>query len=174
MKMKFLLLIALTLFSITSVHSKKCRALTMSGAGALGSYQAAVFVGLVNNLPAEDVSYDVITGVSAGSLNAIGLSGFDPDDSQSASDFIYAMWASIPQYKAFTTWSGGILAGFWKKGLFDLQPGRDWMTEELGNRGIHKKITFSSIDANTGQYVNMDYNPSEVRPDDFIESAFAS
>lgn len=166
-------LLALVLMT-NSVSAKKCRALTMSGAGALGAYQAAVFVGLVNNMAAEDIAYDVVTGVSAGSLNALGLSGFDPMDVEAGSNFIYGLWSSIPMDKAFDTWPGGILAGFFHKGLFDLDPGRAWVTREYGSQTPQKKITFSVMNANTGQYINFDYDKTDVLPDDFIDSAFAS
>eukprot|EP00343_Euplotes_focardii_P007826 CAMPEP_0205821414 /NCGR_PEP_ID=MMETSP0206-20130828/7479_1 /ASSEMBLY_ACC=CAM_ASM_000279 /TAXON_ID=36767 /ORGANISM="Euplotes focardii, Strain TN1" /LENGTH=329 /DNA_ID=CAMNT_0053116881 /DNA_START=93 /DNA_END=1082 /DNA_ORIENTATION=- len=146
----------------------------MSGAGALGAYQAAVFVGLVNQLPEEEVSYDVITGVSAGSLNALGLSGFEAHQVIDASNFIYGMWNSIDAVKVYKTWPGGILAGFFQKGLFDLTPGREFLAEQLGDLVIKKKITFSAINADTGQYVNFDYNVSDTRPDFFIDAAFAS
>ena len=146
----------------------------MSGAGALGAYQAAVYVGLVNNLPAEEVTYDVITGVSAGSLNSLGLSMFEASDVEDASLFIYGLWNSIPQYKAFSTWKGGILVGFFKKGLFDLAPGREWITDQIGNLTLKRKVTFSAINANTGQYMNYDYNATYDIPDTLIDSAFAS
>ena len=119
MKPLIVILFAALLYSATA-GDRKCRALTMSGGGDKGAYEAAVFLGFVNNLPAEDVSYDVINGVSAGSLNTIGLSGFEPSDVIGASEFIYALWNTIPNYQAFANWPGGIMEGiFEKQGIFD-------------------------------------------------------
>jgi len=146
----------------------------MSGAGSLGAYQASVFLGLVNLLPDEDMSYDVITGVSAGSLNALGLSGFSSDQLSEAANFIYALWNSADRETSLKTWPGGFLAGLFQKGLFNNDHSKAWLAGELGDRGVKKKVTFSSINANTGQYVNLDFNESETRPDFLIEAAFAS
>ena len=42
----------------------------MSGGGSKGSYEAGVLYGLVNNDPDKTkYAYDVVTGVSAGSIN---------------------------------------------------------------------------------------------------------
>ena len=169
----FLFIIILLVF--TSVQGKKCRALAMSGGGDKGAYEAAVFVGLVNNLPAEEVSYDVITGVSAGSLNTAGLALFEPSDVEGASEFIYGLWASIPQYKAFGNWKGGILQGlFFKKGIFDLSPGRKWVADNVGDLTVKRKASFATVDANGATYKVWDYNATDTQPDDYLDSAFAS
>jgi len=46
----------------------------MSGGGNKGSYEAGVVYGLTHLLPASDVTYDVVSGVSAGAMNAAGIS----------------------------------------------------------------------------------------------------
>jgi len=64
-----------------SNSSKSCRALAMSGGGSKGSYEAGVLYGLVNNDPDKSkYAYDVVTGVSAGSINSIAVSLFAPGD----------------------------------------------------------------------------------------------
>lgn len=95
----------------------KCRALVLSGAGSQGAYQAAVIQGLTNVMPdAEfEMSYDVIAGVSAGSLNALGMGGYKPEDYKGDPEFIYALWNSIPDYNAYGSWPGGILQGVFIK-----------------------------------------------------------
>lgn len=154
---------------------KKCRALALSGGGDKGAYEAAVYVGLVNNLPAEDIAYDVVTGVSAGSLNTLGLSPFEPHDVTAASDFLFALWSSIPQNNAFGMWPGGILQGiFFKGGILDLSPGIKWVSEQYGDKTVKRKVSFATTDANSADYIVYDYNASYTQPDDIIESAFAS
>lgn len=173
--MKIILLIVTFMLAYTRVAARKCRALALSGGGDKGAYEAAVYVGLVNNLPAEEVAYDVINGVSAGSLNTLGLSGFEPMDVQGASDFIFALWNSIPNYNAYGNWPGGIIQGlFFKKGIFDLSPGVEWVTEQFGDRTVKRKVSFATVDANGADYVVYDYNATYTQPKDLIESAFAS
>ena len=50
--------------------------MVMSGGGNKGSYEAGVIWGLVNTLDSEEVKYDVVSGVSAGAMNAAGMSIF--------------------------------------------------------------------------------------------------
>ena len=53
----------------------------MSGGGSKGSYEAGVLFGLVNNdQDKSKYAYDVITGVSAGSINSVAVSLFVPGD----------------------------------------------------------------------------------------------
>ncbi|CAI2373547.1 unnamed protein product [Moneuplotes crassus] len=173
--MKSLLIVLAILLLCNNIQAKKCRALALSGGGDKGAYEAAVFVGLVNNLPAEEVQYDVLTGVSAGSLNTLGLSAFAPEEIEEAKEFIYGLWASIPDYKAFGNWPGGILQGlFFKKGIFDLNPGRVWVADNLGDRVIKRKASFATVDANGATYKVWDYNATYDQPEDWLDSAFAS
>jgi len=173
--MKLLLLVLLFCVISVSADTKKCRALALSGGGSKGAYEAAVYVGLVNNLPVEEVSYDVITGVSAGSLNTLGLSVFEPSDVVNSSDFIFALWNSISDYTVYKNWPLGIAQGLFKKsGIFDLAPGFDWVSERLGDRTVKRKVSFATVDANAAEYVVWDYNATDTQPADIIESAFAS
>jgi len=53
----------------------------MSGGGSKGSYEAGVLYGMIMNDPDKSkYAYDVVTGVSAGSINAFGMSLFQPGD----------------------------------------------------------------------------------------------
>lgn len=149
----------------------------MSGGGNKGAYQAAVIEELVNLVenPQENLAWDVVTGVSAGSLNTLGLAGFEASDVENAAAFIYALWNSIPDYNAYGNWPGGIIQGlFFKTGIFDLQPGVDWVTEKWGNNVVKRKSSFATVDANKAEYIVYDYNATDTLPDDFIQSAFAS
>jgi predicted patatin/cPLA2 family phospholipase len=173
--MKLVLILLLALITFNTVQAKKCRAIAFSGGGDKGAYEAAVFVGLVNSLPAEEVSYDVITGVSAGSLNTLALAVFEPSDVQNAADFAFGLWNSIPNYNAYGNWPGGILQGlFFKKGIFDFAPGFEWVKANLGDLTVKRKVSFATVDANGATYKVWDYNATYTQPADLVESAFAS
>lgn len=49
----------------------------LEGGGDRGIYHAGAFDQLVELLPAGEVAYDMITGISVGSLNALALSFFE-------------------------------------------------------------------------------------------------
>ena len=92
-----------TLFVVSTVSSqflseeeddnfgKKCHALVLSGGGAHGSYQAGVMWSLFKSKP-EDFRYDVVTGVSAGSINALAFSAFEIGDELNFTEWISETW----------------------------------------------------------------------------------
>ena len=52
--------------------TKKCLALTMSGGGTKGAYEAGALWGMYYALADKtQMQYDVVTGVSAGSINTM-------------------------------------------------------------------------------------------------------
>lgn len=54
-----------------------------------------------NTLPPEDVAYDVISGVSAGSINAGGFSMFEKGAEKEAIDWMVGLWSDITQSDVF-------------------------------------------------------------------------
>jgi predicted acylesterase/phospholipase RssA len=63
---------------IASAEARVCRALAMSGGGSNGAWEAGVLFGFAMTGNPEDFYYDVISGISAGSVNTAGLAGFAP------------------------------------------------------------------------------------------------
>ena len=64
----------------------------MSGGGSHGSYEAGVLYSLINSNP-KDFEYDVITGVSAGSINALAASVFEIGDEVTMVNWLSDTWA---------------------------------------------------------------------------------
>lgn len=179
--MKVLYTAAFFLFAFVQLSyqssDRKCRALALSGGGSKGAYQAGVLMALSNIVPDPQVNlaYDVVTGVSAGSLNALGIGGFAPEDINGAAEFIYALWNSIPDNNAYGNWPGGIVEGlFSKSGIFDLSPGVKWVSDRWQSRTVNRKVSFATVDANEAAYTVYDFNATGTLPPDYIESAFAS
>ena len=48
----------------------------MSGGGSNGAWEAGVVWGLVHYGNSEEFQYDVVSGISAGSINAAAMAGF--------------------------------------------------------------------------------------------------
>ena len=62
---------------ISEGKEKRCRLLSLSGGGAKGAYAVGVLKGVLENLEGDEGEYDVLSGVSVGSINALGMSMFD-------------------------------------------------------------------------------------------------
>ena len=73
-----------------------CRALVLSGGATWGSWEAGILWGLANGSSnPEDFHYDVVTGISAGAINAAGLAPFAPEELKESAQFLSDTWASL-------------------------------------------------------------------------------
>ena len=94
----------------------------MSGGGSKGSYEAGVLFGLVNNdQDKSKYAYDVVTGVSAGSINSVAVSLFVPGDEVNMVYFMSDTWANLKEDSVFINWKPlGIITGITdESGIFD-------------------------------------------------------
>ena len=150
----------------------------MSGAGSQGAYQSAVIQGLINYMPDPEVNlhYDVVAGVSAGSLNALGMAPFKPEEITEAAEFLFNLWTSVSDYEVIGNWpNGGLIRGLiYEQGVFNLNPGKKWVTDQFSNKTVNRVVSFSATDSKSGIYEVFEYNATGDVPDDFIETAFAS
>ncbi len=62
----------------TAAPTGTCHALAMAGGGDRAAYEAGVIRGLVDNLAKEEVAYNVVTGISAGSTLTAAFSVYLP------------------------------------------------------------------------------------------------
>jgi len=94
-KISTLVLLSFSLGLVLS-DSKVCRALCLSGGGNKGAYQAGSLYALSHQLKdqlgAEDIQYDVFSGVSAGSINAFTLSFFEKGKEAEMAEFLSQYW----------------------------------------------------------------------------------
>lgn len=74
------------------VPIRKCKALVMSGGANRGAYEAGVVHGLSRLLNGTDAYYDVVSGVSAGSLNAGGMAMWAPSQALEMSEWLVQFW----------------------------------------------------------------------------------
>jgi predicted acylesterase/phospholipase RssA len=69
-------------------NQEVCRALSLSGGGSKGAYEVGVLHQLARQLNGTDAQYDVISGISVGSLNAGALSLFKKGDELNQTNFL--------------------------------------------------------------------------------------
>lgn len=153
-----LLLIVSLNVGTASAQKKICRALALGGGGDRGAYEAGVIHGLVSNLPPEEVQWDVVTGISAGALNAIAVALYKIGDEKAAAEFLLNEWRTITQKDVFKQWfPGGIAEGFLlKSGLLDTTPLRRYLgsiinSTRVRNSGRRLQIGATSLTHNTFQ-----------------------
>jgi predicted acylesterase/phospholipase RssA len=158
--MKLICLVAV-LFVIT--FQDKCRALTMEGGGTKGAYEAGVISGLAYNLSPEERGWDVVSGISVGSIATLGLALFAKGDEKAAADFIQERWLNIKMSDIFTNWPLSIAQGlFEESGLFDTSPEMAFVAGFAGDRSIKRHVTIGMTDSqHGGEYIVTDKNFSK-------------
>jgi len=110
--------LTLALFTSTTqaLTRKSCTALAMSGGGSKGAFEAGAMWGLVKNDPnPEKYKWDVVTGVSAGSLNAAIVTGFAPGEEDEMVEYASDLWKNTGNKDAYENWWGGMLRGLTDK-----------------------------------------------------------
>ena len=86
------------------------------------------------------MSYDVIVGVSAGSVNVVGLLVFEPTDVANTAEFMSNLWHSIPNYSLYEEWPYRYLQGlFFEKGVLKLT-GEKWLRDNLQDLSVKKSF----------------------------------
>jgi len=144
----------ITILNVSIAQTKKCQALVLSGGGDLGAFEAGAILGLVQN--AKDITntqYDVVSGISAGSINVVGVAMYPNGQEQEMAQFLNSTWRSIGQTDVFKMWFGGLLEGLlFRSSLVNNEPLRATLTK-LIKVPFHKKVVIGTTDANSGDYV---------------------
>ena len=149
-------LVILTLF-VTIMSQKVCRAIAFGGGGDRGAYEAGAVKALVEQQSAEKVQWNVLSGISVGSLSAAALSQFKIGEEKAASDFLISTWMATKFSDILAHWiPGSIVQGFlFKSGLFDSSPLHKFINRHLNvtrirSSGRHLKIGATNL--NTGRF----------------------
>ena len=83
------------------------------GGGAHGAYEAGVLWGLIKEAKnKKDFEYDVITGVSAGSINALASSTFPKGDEEAMVEYLSTTWQNLTNPDVYIDWlPDGVVTG---------------------------------------------------------------
>ena len=104
-----------------------CYALALSGGGTNAVWESGVFWGLTHYGNPEDFKYDVITGISGGSINTGMISLFDIGDEVNASEKIAEIYTTLNNSMLFREWEGGLVDGLlFHAGILDNTPGYEF------------------------------------------------
>lgn len=147
---------AVLLVARANAASSKCYAMALSGGGDQGAYEAGVIQGLVDRLPPKERQWDVVTGISAGSIIASGMALFDKGDEVAMAAFLTNATTSFSQEDVFKQWRPlGVLTGLTKSGLLDTEPLYNTLVSTLGKKSGrgNRKIVVGATEDRTGGIV---------------------
>lgn len=72
------------------------------------AYQAGVLAGFINNLPANQVAYQSVSGVAGGAVNAALLSSYPVGSEVDALAKIEQFWTDAATTPLYKDWIGGL------------------------------------------------------------------
>lgn len=147
----------------------------MSGGGSKGAFEIGALYGMYNAKTAgEDFDYDVVTGVSAGAINAGALSVFPKNDMKNTLDLISDTWEHLTTANLYKQWgplreADGVVN---HSGIYNTQPLYDFIKKFFADHGntFHRKLTVSAANINNGNYEIFDEKSSDV-PKAIVSSA---
>ena len=127
----------------------------MSGGGSKGAYEAGAVYALMHNLTSPENQYDVLCGVSAGSMNAMSMALWDYGQEYEMADFMVGVWQNITNAKVYRDWPDidplhGLL---YEAGYFDNSPLEKTLLDYKKGRTVMKPAIVSSNDAHSGVYL---------------------
>ncbi len=165
-------------FILSHTFSKKdkyCNVLALEGGGDKGAYQAGAIKGLIDNLPSNKTDYDVVTGISVGSINAAAFSIFQIGKEKEAANFLLNTWREIKNRKTIyqNYWLGPLYGLLYKSGLYDTSPLEKFLIKNIQGKKIQKKIVIGSTNIENDTYVTWDENDFK-KTDQLIKAVLAS
>lgn len=171
MKTAFTLLMLAT---ASAAKKQTCTALALSGGGSNGAWESGVMWGLLNYGNPADYQYDVITGVSAGSINAMAMSGWEIGREVEMVQWLSDLWKDLHTSDVWVDWSLGKVSGVLiMGGAVDNSPLLNFMQQTMASfADFQKRIVLSSTEVNSGLYTEFDQSNTNFR--DLPEAAFSS
>ncbi len=172
----FLVLFSDILQKANCWKDNKCYVLALEGGGDKGAYQAGAISGLIANLPTDLTQYDVVTGISVGSINAAAFSIYEPGKEREAADFLLNKWRSLKGKRSiFKNWFFGPLYGLlFKSGLYDSSPLHDFLDNLVDNQQIKRKVVVGATNIVKGTYQTWDETNFIGNLQSYIDAVMAS
>merc|ERR1711865_1020840 len=162
--------------AIAESASAKCHALALSGGGDKGAFEAGAIRGLTSVLSQDETAWQVVTGISAGSIITAGCGIYAVGDEKEMADFLVNTSVSLTKAKVFKNWPGGILEGLTlRSGLYDSSPERELIASVIRHGFKDRKVTIGATSDSSGMLVT--WNETQwSAPDggDFLDGVMAS
>ena len=97
----------------------------LSGGGSNGAFEAGVVWGFMHYGNPADFKWDVVSGVSAGSINTAGIAPWAIGDELAMSEWLSELWSTATSSMVWALWPGHSLANglFEEAGMLNDMPG---------------------------------------------------
>lgn len=146
------------------------RALVLSGGGSHGAFQVGALDYLINE---ANLSYDILIGISVGSLNGSFLSMYPTTQEKQAILDLKKFWLNLKTENVYKNWFPfGAIHALWKNSAYNSQPLIDLSRKTIlldKIRKSGKQISVGAVSLNTGKYCNFTQNN-----DNFVDCMLAS
>lgn len=105
---------------------------------------------MYESLPAGSLEYDVISGISVGAINALGISQYPIGTEGLMVDLLIEFWRAVTSKAIYKNYPGGIAQGLLlEKGIFDSSPERETLTSKTTTAPL-RKISIGVTNLRTG------------------------
>ncbi len=126
--------------------------LVLSGGGSYGAFEMGIVSRLIEE---ENYSWDIVTGVSAGSINASYLSTIDKEDIKNHISEFQELWTSIKSSDIYSP-------DFFLNGLsiYDTKKLKNTLVEKFANKKLLTPLIISATSLSTGtaqHFTNIDF-----------------
>jgi len=166
---------------------KKRVGLVLTGGGARGAYQAGVLFGISEIMPMETFSFPIITGISAGCINAAFLACFKGTFHESARR-LWEIWGNLTSEQVFhqtrtrfasmairallNIYFGNIVKTAWPDALLDSSPLDHLVRKHIDVDAINERIKahelngvcFSAMNFNSGSLTSFFEADARISP----------
>ena len=104
----------------------------MSGGGSNGAWEVGVLWGLTHYGDVEQYNYDVVTGVSIGSINSALLALWQIGNERNATEWLSETWNNLRTGDVYEHWLKdsffggeiiGEISGLWRQGFYNNESG---------------------------------------------------
>ena len=141
--------------------------MSLSGGGTKGSYEVGVLHKFARMLNGTDAQYDVISGISIGSVNGAFLSFFEIGDEKNATQYLADYWLyNTTNSGTYKFWPGNEVydAVFKEPSILDTSPFHQHLIEVFGafDNKLYHHFLAGAVDINSGTTVANDYDNMTV------------
>lgn len=136
------------------------RALVLSGGASKGAFQVGVLQHLLGELECQ---YDILSGISVGAINALGLAMFPHGKEVESIEWIDNLWTNLKPENVYHHWGNlpgflkylGYLAALWKPSVYNSAPLSKLIKEHYNAdlvRNSQKLLRIGAVSLNSGQH----------------------